>query len=863
MRPPRHAFATAVALVVFAFPFKGSAFDHSDGFSPYGSGYAPDTAPLDAETAITTQLAGLSLGAVGFHNHTAPASAHPRDFGRRDAKDFYLRVMPLGASITQGQASSDQNGYRKHLRDQLRYKGWKVNMVGSLQDGTMADSDHEGHRGWTIEQVTSAWVTSRWMKPNLVLVNVGLNDCLYNVDLSNAGNRMKQLIDQIFDYVPGVTVVLSTLLRSTNPDHDSCTASVNEQYRALFKTYKGARIALADVQSVMSLSDLGPDGDHPTDSGYEMFAGVWWDAISKIEDRIQAPVAVSGIDDSTASSPSQCKKVAGNAPPRVQTQLGSGHDDGNYLHNSINRGILKTANISKGQDPESITKDIPWHIFFANLVVGDVNAGRSQALDDWVRIWHTKEGRNVYYFRQNLGGGKFGDSVEFDVDMDCDDGPRYAFADFNNDGLDDFFCLKGTSVVLSLNRGGNPPTFENMGLVIGDLDGYAATDVRIADIDGDGRADFCLLAADGTIGCSRNGGTDDKPTWQGFSTPTGIRGKVFNEAQTDKAGIVLADLNGDFRSDYMYINDFGNVHTWVNNRGTGSGIVPKWRSAGLTHVGQTDTGIQGNVKFGRIYGSGRLDYVYLKEEEDRFDALVWENRGSGGTKLKADGDFYCDMRGSGSDDYVWIYSDGHAGELNVNIHKPPSWGHSTRIAISVPGPRVAIHLADWDGDGRCDIWVQQKSGLLSVHLNLYDSATDKITFGDAYPVNSNSIAPLCTEGWGVGIFDRGMRLADIDGDGRADILCIEKDGRITAVLNSNGGLLDAGQVKFSEGWDRANIRFADVEASGTADLIHLDKYTGAATVYKNNGIRDTSGSTFSWTNRGVLYNAIDRGENMY
>lgn len=63
--------------------------------------------------------------------------------------------------------------------------------------------------------------------------------------------------------------------------------------------------------------------------------------------------------------------------------------------------------------------------------------------------------------------------------------------------------------------------------------------------------------------------------------------------------------------------------------------------------------------------------------------------------------------------------------------------------------------------------------------------------------------------------------------------------------------------------DRANMRFADVEGSGRADLIHLDKYTGAATVFKNNG-RSAAGSvsSFSWTNRGVLYNPIDRGETM-
>jgi hypothetical protein len=59
---------------------------------------------------------------------------------RRDTEYFTLRVMPLGASITQGYLSSDNNGYRKVLREQLRYSGWPVNMVGSLEDGTMLDN---------------------------------------------------------------------------------------------------------------------------------------------------------------------------------------------------------------------------------------------------------------------------------------------------------------------------------------------------------------------------------------------------------------------------------------------------------------------------------------------------------------------------------------------------------------------------------------------------------------------------------------------------------------------------------------------------------------------------------------------------
>lgn len=58
------------------------------------------------------------------------------------AKDFYLRILPLGASITFGVDATEPNtgnGYRKFLRDQLRYEGWQVNMVGSKSSGTMRD----------------------------------------------------------------------------------------------------------------------------------------------------------------------------------------------------------------------------------------------------------------------------------------------------------------------------------------------------------------------------------------------------------------------------------------------------------------------------------------------------------------------------------------------------------------------------------------------------------------------------------------------------------------------------------------------------------------------------------------------------
>lgn len=55
-------------------------------------------------------------------------------------------------------------------------------------------------------------------------------------------------------------------------------------------------------------------------------------------------------------------------------------------------------------------------------------------------------------------------------------------------------------------------------------------------------------------------------------------------------------------------------------------------------------------------------------------------------------------------------------------------------------------------------------------INHYDEANDSFDFEPFGFVTGDA---NCTQGWGVGQHDLGMRFADIDGDGRADYLCIE------------------------------------------------------------------------------------------
>lgn len=127
--------------------FSFSRAQDSDGPSPYDTGFASDVVAVDLpwnnDFPTYEGMTPPNLDDVDV-NTTDPSAdlydVNPvSSLSGRSAQDFFLRIMPLGASITEGVRSSDGNGYRRAIRDQLRFKGWKVNMVGSKQNGQMAD----------------------------------------------------------------------------------------------------------------------------------------------------------------------------------------------------------------------------------------------------------------------------------------------------------------------------------------------------------------------------------------------------------------------------------------------------------------------------------------------------------------------------------------------------------------------------------------------------------------------------------------------------------------------------------------------------------------------------------------------------
>ncbi|KAI1295187.1 hypothetical protein F5Y03DRAFT_399325 [Xylaria venustula] len=800
--------------------------------------------------------------------------------------------MPLGASITAGYGTFPQNGYRKPLRDQLRWRGWRVNMVGSLADGdpeTFHNRQHEGHKSFVVAQMKGVANNTIPRQPNLILINCGTNDADpgNEQDIPGTAGRMEALLTYLYSQIDGVTIILSTLLERKDGYNSNVQNIINPGYRDLYQQFaaQGRKIVLAEFDDgFLDLSTDYYDNLHPNEKGAAKLAAVWDQAIQVAENKgFLTPPIDTGKPDNGTTSDTTCDVTLGAGRGPIRTQGGSGANDGPYAHDEDDFGTSEdhlTLELGPDRDIQLDLEGDHTQVFFAQLVnvggadppgyVDELIHCSDQTADEvagscvmWINTGHD--------FTTAPG-------VTLDVGLKClTRGIRWG--DVNGDGLDDFICISPQgNMYVSINQGDNPPTFKPTGDggLIRKGESWVTQDrVRLGDMDGDGRLDYCAIDDKGDLYCWRNGGVGLAPTtaeggyWQGL-----VGGAPTFYAQHEPEGIEgvhLVDINGDGRSDWVYVYNDGSTKIFTNQRGDkdddGPGLRPHWTRATKDHPAYNYVAAKHNVHFGRIWGSGRTDRIitllYSRDSDSSYVLLPFRNTGKGGTKLKGDGVYYCDMFGRGHDDYLWVLSTGEI-TLYENINSPPNWGQHG-VIIDIGRDRKSIQFGDWDGDGLCDILaVERHTGRVEWWRNTYKPGDTSPTFAKpAWAVDTGS--NLCTEGWGLGLYDQALKFGDLDGDKRVDYLCMMKDGQTFGSLNKAGGLQYKGQIKYAPSGhlDRANFKWADVTGDGLVDLIWVDKFTGKARVWKNGGFIPASGSSMTWLQQGTVFKGYGRGENIH
>lgn len=207
-----------------------------------------------------------------------------------------LSILPFGDSITYGVIASssdtESGGYRKFMQDRLRALNVTVNFVGSLSNGPadMQDRDHEGHRGWTLNQLNSidAGVLAA-TRPDAVLLIAGTNDSSTD-SVSTMLQDLRNLLISLTSQDPNVTIFVGSLPPVRVGQQSQARAdrvdAYNDAMPALIEELaaEGRKVVFVDMR------DLTPDditappldsGLHPTAEGYAKIAEHWLDALEQ------------------------------------------------------------------------------------------------------------------------------------------------------------------------------------------------------------------------------------------------------------------------------------------------------------------------------------------------------------------------------------------------------------------------------------------------------------------------------------------------------------------------------------------------------------------------------------------------------
>lgn len=316
--------------------------------------------------------------------------------------------------------------------------------------------------------------------------------------------------------------------------------------------------------------------------------------------------------------------------------------------------------------------------------------------------------------------------------------------------------------------------------------------VHLADMDGDGKADYLVVDVHtGALTCWLN---HLPAPW----APAGADGGIIADGAGPGNAIFFADMNGDGKADYLVVDDNSGAVTVFWNGGADPGAQHGWRfdPGGVIATGVPHANLK-TIRFADINGDGRADYIIVGQGGS---AAVWINTGSpGGTDVKflAQGGI-----ASGASDNIdnVVFAD-------VNGDGMPPLLSSSHISSWLT---LTIGRADyliWDQDGGL-------SGFMNTRTQSYG-----VPYFTAQQNDPKGIAQ------GIGQPPGAIRLADLDGDGKVDYCFIDPaDGAIWLWWN-RGGAEDAAP---SDG-----LRFADINGDGLDDYVWLDPISGAPLVYMN------------------------------
>ncbi len=241
---------------------------------------------------IVTTLLGCSQAAAPV----ALASVTP--FEEWDREKTY-RVLALGDSITWGVGDDLRNAYRRDLKSQLDGVGFKTNFVGSVMSGTLNDPEHEGHPGWTINQIRAeVYSYMATYQPDIVLIHLGTNDIGRNDNISTAHARLNALITQIRN-VSTATVFVMQIAGFMNTTLQTATNSYNAKIPYMSNVGSANSVYVVNQSQVRGL--MLWNNNHPNTFGYSQMAWNLFSVFRRVYSGNVWPIGIAPANQTAAN----------------------------------------------------------------------------------------------------------------------------------------------------------------------------------------------------------------------------------------------------------------------------------------------------------------------------------------------------------------------------------------------------------------------------------------------------------------------------------------------------------------------------------------------------------------------------------
>ncbi|MFE5853615.1 phosphatidylinositol-specific phospholipase C domain-containing protein [Streptomyces sp. NPDC056500] len=263
--------------------------------------------------------------------------------------------------------------------------------------------------------------------------------------------------------------------------------------------------------------------------------------------------------------------------------------------------------------------------------------------------------------------------------------------DINGDGLADYLVVDDNGATRAwLNNGAGGWTAQ--GYIASGSTAWTGSQVRFADVAGDGRADYLVVEPGGAVrafvnlgGDGRGGWTDKGTIATGSSAWTGDR-------------VRFANVGGDAYADYLVVEDNGATRAFLNSTNATTGVI-QWTDQGTIASGSAAwTGSQ--VRFADIGGDDRADYLVV---EDNGATRAFVNAGGNG-------------RGGWTD--KGVIATGSANWLGSQVR-----------------------FANISGDARPEFLILDDNGAIRSFLNTTDATTGAIRWTDQGIVATGVGAP--------------------------------------------------------------------------------------------------------------------------